>query len=549
MRAALYLRVSTDERSASLDAQESGARAWCAREGHSVVATYTDEGISGAEWSRRPGVQALQDAADATPRPFDLVVVRDLDRLGRDAIRLPLLLDDLQSAGVRVVEWTTGKIAELEGEALVLVQLRAYAAAAERKAIARRTRTALRQKAERGQVTGGRVYGYRNVRGPAGVRYEVDPAEAAAVREMYERHAAGESARAIARSLTARGVPAPRGAPSWAPTTVGAILRSERYRGLARWGEVGAEYRRGTRRATEGADVVTYEVPAIVTPEQWTAAQARSAPARAAQERPARLSREPRYLLVGHAVCDHCGGPLASWRQTYGSGPMAAGGRRVAQTYRCGWHVQRGPETCPQTYQRPMLPLDRGVVASLAAALDAGRVRAAVARARELLRPEAADARRDEAEALVRAAERRVRNLTAAMAAGGGDVPELVAALRAASGELARERAALAALTRPSPGVDLAAERVLVARAADVRAEMLGALDDAHGGDLDAMRDLRTMLAGALPRPLRAHWTGEVLEMRGTVCPAPLLGWEGAGHTGREDDPNGAWTHPVFCAG
>ena len=46
-RAAIYLRVSTDEQRESLDAQERGARQWCERGGHCVVAVYRDEGVSG----------------------------------------------------------------------------------------------------------------------------------------------------------------------------------------------------------------------------------------------------------------------------------------------------------------------------------------------------------------------------------------------------------------------------------------------------------------------------------------------------------------------
>lgn len=62
MRAAIYCRVSVDDRAVSLDAQEAGAREWCARQGHVVVAVHRDDGISGAEWDRRPGVQRVRAA-------------------------------------------------------------------------------------------------------------------------------------------------------------------------------------------------------------------------------------------------------------------------------------------------------------------------------------------------------------------------------------------------------------------------------------------------------------------------------------------------------
>ena len=52
-RAAVYVRVSTEEQSASVEAQESGARVWCEAHGYDVVQVYRDVGISGAEWPRR----------------------------------------------------------------------------------------------------------------------------------------------------------------------------------------------------------------------------------------------------------------------------------------------------------------------------------------------------------------------------------------------------------------------------------------------------------------------------------------------------------------
>lgn len=549
MRAALYLRVSTDDRAVSLDAQESGARAWCARAGHAVVSVYRDDGVSGAEWDERPGVLALQADAERSPRPWDVLVVRDLDRLGRDRVRLPLALSDLADAGVTVVEWSTGLPVDLTDDAFALVQLRAHLAAAERRTSARRTRTALRQKAERGQVTGGAVYGYRNVRGPDGVHYQPHPEEAPVVRELYARHAAGESARALAWALTARGVPAPRGARAWAPSTVHAILRSERYRGVARWGEVGAVYRRGTRRTVPGADVVTYDVPPLVSPEQWTAAQARTQTARADAGRPSPLSREPRYLLIGHAVCGHCGGPLASWRTTHGSGPMAAGGRRVVQTYVCGWRVRRGPDACSAHYARPVEPLDVQVVTQIAAELTPDRIAAALEVARELLQPEAGDARRGEAEARVDAGRRAVARLTQAVALGADDVPELVTALRAARADLTRDRAALEALQRPARALDAAAARELQRHAADARGALLAALAGAHAGDAGHMQDLRVMVRQALPRPLAATWDGSELTLTGWCRPGALLEESAGANTGGADDPNGTWTVPVCCAG
>jgi predicted site-specific integrase-resolvase len=61
MRAALYLRVSTDDQ--TTDNQERELRAAAARAGHEIVRVYRDGGVSGAKGrDKRP-------AFDARPRP------------------------------------------------------------------------------------------------------------------------------------------------------------------------------------------------------------------------------------------------------------------------------------------------------------------------------------------------------------------------------------------------------------------------------------------------------------------------------------------------
>jgi site-specific DNA recombinase len=513
MKAALYLRVSTEDRAVSLDAQEEGARAWCAREGHSVVAVYRDDGVSGAEWTNRPGVAALLPDARRTPRPWDVLVVRDLDRLGRDSLRTPLLVSDLNDAGVSVVEWSTGRTVELDGAQLLVVQIRAYSAAEERKALSERVRVALRQRAERGDVAGAKVYGYRHVREGTRVRYALDEAEAAVVREIYERAAAGESGRAIARALTARGVPPPRAtvAGAWCSSTVHAICRSARYRGEASWGRQSSAYKGGSRVAVERTGVVG-QVPAVVDAVLWQRAQARSAAV--ALTRP---STEPRYLLVGRVVCDHCGGPIAAWR----TARRSTGERPTA--YRCLRHASAGAVACSASYCRPAAPYDRGVLAAIGGALEPARVREAVAYARSLQEAPARDTRREELAATIARAEARAARLGAALEHGDDDVAALVARRRAARTEADTARAELAALGAAAPVLDLAVERELVALAADVRAALAEGYDRATAGDAVAMRALRGIVAAALPVPLRARVEGRELVMVGELRPGGCI--------------------------
>ena len=60
MRAAIYLRVSTDEQ--TTDNQERALREVAARSGHEILAVYRDEGISGSKGrDKRPGFDLAGD--------------------------------------------------------------------------------------------------------------------------------------------------------------------------------------------------------------------------------------------------------------------------------------------------------------------------------------------------------------------------------------------------------------------------------------------------------------------------------------------------------
>jgi DNA invertase Pin-like site-specific DNA recombinase len=97
MRAALYLRVSTDGQ--TCENQERELRASAARMGHEVMQVYRDDGISGARGrDRRPGFDALH--RDIARRKFDLVMAWSVCRLGRSLRDLLGLLEDMRAKNV-----------------------------------------------------------------------------------------------------------------------------------------------------------------------------------------------------------------------------------------------------------------------------------------------------------------------------------------------------------------------------------------------------------------------------------------------------------------
>jgi DNA invertase Pin-like site-specific DNA recombinase len=99
MKVAVYARVSTA--SQTVDNQTQELERLAALRGWTIVATYRDEGISGAKGrDGRPALDALLKAA--TRREFDLIAVWSIDRLGRSLQHLVTTVNDLHAQGVQL---------------------------------------------------------------------------------------------------------------------------------------------------------------------------------------------------------------------------------------------------------------------------------------------------------------------------------------------------------------------------------------------------------------------------------------------------------------
>jgi len=96
-RVAIYARVSTDQQTTRNQLRELQEIA--ERHGWSVVATFQDQGISGAKGrEQRPGLNKLMQGV--ARRDFDLVAAWSVDRLGRSLQDLVGLLGELHAKHV-----------------------------------------------------------------------------------------------------------------------------------------------------------------------------------------------------------------------------------------------------------------------------------------------------------------------------------------------------------------------------------------------------------------------------------------------------------------
>jgi DNA invertase Pin-like site-specific DNA recombinase len=97
-RVALYARVSTANGQTTRN-QKRELQAIAKRHGWSVVATFEDQGISGAKGrDQRPGLDAMMKAV--ARREIDLVAAWSVDRLGRSLTDLLDVLKEMHAKGV-----------------------------------------------------------------------------------------------------------------------------------------------------------------------------------------------------------------------------------------------------------------------------------------------------------------------------------------------------------------------------------------------------------------------------------------------------------------
>jgi len=100
LRTGLYARVSTSNHKQDVNLQLQELRQAAEQRSWSVVDTYIDDGISGAQ-DNRPALNRMMQ--DARCGKLDLIAVWKLDRLGRSLKHLLTILDELNTIKVGFV--------------------------------------------------------------------------------------------------------------------------------------------------------------------------------------------------------------------------------------------------------------------------------------------------------------------------------------------------------------------------------------------------------------------------------------------------------------
>ena len=469
MIAAIYARKSTDQNGVadeakSVSRQVEHFRTYAASKGWAVTDehVYVDDGISGAEFAKRPGFVRLMNAL--TPRaPFDVLVVSELSRLGREQLETGYALKQLSQAGVQVWSYLEDREVLLDTPTdKFMMAAMSFAAEMERDKARQRTYDAMVRKARAGHVCGGRVFGYDNIEvlGPDGrrshVERRVNEKEAAIVRRIFALCAAGKGVKSIAKALNEERVSSPRpqqGRPcSWAPSSVRSVLYRDLYRGVSVWNRSQQSDAWGQRawKTRPESDWIQVDVPdlRIVTGEEWEAVRRRLKAARAVYLRSSNghlWGRPPsgiasKYLLSGSGQCACCGASMTV-RSSHR-------GRRRHFYFICASYDHRGRTVCANGLPLPMAAADEAILTKMADYVLAPEVvEGAIVDAIAELRPsrDTVEMKRKALAAELRQVEQEQARIVAAIAAAG-DVEALAVAITERERDRDRLRRELAAM-------------------------------------------------------------------------------------------------------
>jgi site-specific DNA recombinase len=402
MRAAIYARKSTDDNdrddaNKSVTRQVDVAREYAERKGWTVDDThvYMDDGISGAEYQNRPGLLRLMNHV----KEFDVLVMSESSRLGRDMTRNATYVVDILESDVRIFYYLTDEEEKADTpEQKIMLTLRSYASEVERQKASQRARDALAVKARKGYNTGGIVYGYDNIAILAAngsgeqvkshTDYRVNEEQADVVRRLFRMYADGHGHMAIAKTMNGspeyaaksqkyfdglRPTPPRKGTRSWAPSSVRAMLYNERYIGRIPFGEFRNAWRKGTqtRIRQPKSEIIKAERPdlRIVPQELWIQVQDRLTTVAKTYlrdtggqlwGRPGR-GHDSKYLLTGNARCACCGANMTMIGGRIG----IPGKRKPCFYYGCSYNHNRGESVCSNGQRIRMEVADEAVLAAI----------------------------------------------------------------------------------------------------------------------------------------------------------------------------------------
>ncbi|HHV98182.1 MAG TPA: recombinase family protein [Clostridiaceae bacterium] len=306
-----------------------------------VFRVYIDNNVSGSAFERE-GLNQLKD--DIINRRIDLLVVKDLSRLGRNNAKTLLFLDFIEEHGVRLLTYD-GKYDSLKDNDTVGIET--WINERYLKDTSRKIRASLRFKIERGEYIGNAPYGYVKSMKEKN-KLEIDEETAPVVREIFNLYKRGYGYAYIARILNERGYPPPsnrtnpgsESSSGWNPVAIQRILSNRVYIGDTVQGisEKISYKSKKTRRLPRSDWVITEGThEAIIDKEDFEQVQK----IRMGRRANPISHKGDLHLFSGIIYCGACGSPMFARKRK---------GRPLG--YICGNYSRNGKAACTSHHIR-----------------------------------------------------------------------------------------------------------------------------------------------------------------------------------------------------
>ena len=324
--AALYIRLSKEDEkegeregpSQSVQNQESLLREFVQQHCLSVYDTYVDDSWSGTNFDR-PDFQRM--IADIEAKKVNMVITKDLSRLGRDYIMTGHYMERYSPEHrVRYISLLDGIHTGVDSTANDITPFRAIMNDMYAKDISKKIKSVKRDKQRKGQFIGGKpVYGYK-MHPTEKNKIVIDEEVAPVVRRIFALALSGMSCRKIATMLNEEGVPTPAaycgwkvGNPGpytglWSSERISETLKNETYIGnMVQGRSVKISYKSKKCLKQDPANWVVVEG----THEPLVDAETFHKVQMLVNSRRHTRSRTYDFLLKGLIFCHECGYPLA----------------------------------------------------------------------------------------------------------------------------------------------------------------------------------------------------------------------------------------------
>ena len=319
-RAVLYARVSGDDRGKdgrNLTGQIEMGREYAQKSGYRIVAELPedDRGASGASIDLPQLNKLLKMARQGE---YDVLVVRELDRLSRNLAKQLIIEEELRKAGVRV-EYVLADYDDT-AEGRLQKHIRATVAEYEREKIRERMVRGKRRKVQSGHISSNIApFGYKLVPIDNKISLEIDETEARIVKMIFDSYDNGLRVSEIISKLNKMNIPTPaerkdlpskkkQGRCTWSRSTIHKILSNETYNGMWYWGKT----QRNNGRLNPKSNWIGVEVEPLVKPEIFNRVQQ----LKKQNQQGRRGYRKFPYLLSGRVTCGRCGYAMSGLTNT-----------------------------------------------------------------------------------------------------------------------------------------------------------------------------------------------------------------------------------------